>query len=328
MASKHEALFKKYKAVLAPGNIARPKTYFSMGPLSLNLAIGDVRGVPGGRIVQIFGKSSVGKSTLSLDIIRQWQARSEDNVAMCVDFERAYDAGYANNIGVDTSRLAILRADTTEQGLNIVEDAVNNDIKLIIIDSVAAGLPSSELDKHYDDSPKMASNAGLWTRFASRIIPLIDNRDCLIILLNQLRKNFSMMSREEEIPYGGLALQYASSVNIGLQRIKTEDRRITVQATVKKNKVGNPQTRAEFFIDYGFGINHGADIITLAINNGLVNKSGAWYTYDKYKEQGLDNAARNFPLQEIADKMIGSMQTAETTRLSTAGSAEEDGNYV
>lgn len=299
----HEGLLKKYKNYIATADVARPKTKFSLGPLSLNLAVGDPNGVESGKFIQIFGKPASGKSTLSLEMIKAWQQANETNEALYVDFERTFDQRYALNVGVDLKRLFIVRADTTEQGMSIIEQAVEEGIKLVVVDSIAAGMPSSELDKDYTDSPKMASNAGLWTRFANRMVGKIDNKDALVVLLNQMRKNFSMMAREEEIPYGGLALQFATSVSIQMQRIKTEDTRITVQAIIKKNKVGAPNTRAEFYIDYGRGINHKADIINLALNAGIVTRSGAWYSYAGEKAQGLDGACEIFPVETIAAQL-------------------------
>ncbi len=299
MTLRYEELHKLFKNFVLTSSVTRPKTKFSLGPLSVNLAIGDVSGVDSGRFVQIFGKPSVGKSTLALDIVRQWQERDELNDALYVDYERALDQDYANTIVADPNRLYIVRADTTEQGQDIIEAAIDSGVKLIVIDSIAAGMPSNELEKDNQQNPKMASNAGLWTRFTSRIIGKIDNSDTMIILLNQMRKNFSTMSREEEIPWGGLALQFATSVSIALSRIKTEDNRITVQALIKKNKVGNPQQRAEFFIEFGKGIRHDMDVITLAINAGIVTKSGTWYYYKDNKAQGVQGAAELFPLDEI-----------------------------
>lgn len=302
---RYESLRKKYRDVVAEASRARPKTMFSIGPLSLNLAIGNPHGVPAGRFIQLFGMPSVGKSTVALDIVRQWQDRAAENDALYVDFERGFDMQYAANTGVDLDRLIMVRADTTEQGMNVIEAAVREGIKLVVVDSIAAGMPSTELEKGYDDNPKMASNAGLWTRFVNRMIPLIDNNDTLIVLLNQMRKNFSMMSREENIPYGGVALKHASSLDIALSRIKQEDTRITVQALAKKNKVGNPLRRAEFFIEYGRGIRHDLDILTLALDAGIVSRSGAWYSYDGQRAQGLEGAASTFDIGTLRSAVLG-----------------------
>lgn len=303
---RHDALLKgKLGKFITTADVVREKTVFSLGPLSLNLAIGNARGVESGRFVQIFGKPSVGKSTLVMDIIRQWQEVHADNDALYVDFERALDARYINAIGVDLSRLLVVRADTTEQGQNIIEQAIESGIKLIVVDSIAAGVPSSELDKRYDESPKMASGAGLWTRFALRMIPRMDNNDVLVILINQMRKNFSMMSRDEEIPWGGLALQYASSVNVHLQRIETKNDHIGVRATIKKNKVGSPMTTADFDIAYGQGIRHDLDVLTLAQNAGIIGVNGSWYSYGQVKAQGIEGAAATFPVHEIKEVLLG-----------------------
>jgi len=297
-------LLKKYKEFISLGNKERQKTFFSLGPLSVNLSVGDSRGIPSGRLVQVVGKQSSGKSTLALDIMAQHQRTSGLEVVY-IDFERSYDMDYAAAIGIDLGRLYVVRPDTTEQGLNIAEEAIKSgEIKLVVIDSIAAAMPSSELPKDYDDSPKMASNAGLITRFANRIIPLLDNNDALLIVLNQLRKNFSTLSPETEIPFGGMSLQYATAVTLHVTKTSTKDTFQTTQVVVKKNKVSAPQGRCEFTIQYGVGIRHDLDLLTLAIGVGLVVKNGAWLSYNDIKVQGLDKAAVEFPLQEIRDRLL------------------------
>lgn len=301
-----DALLKKYKGIVSLASEPRPKRWFSMGPLGLNLAIGDARGVQSGKIVQVFGKPSSGKSTLSLDVIRQFQRDyPEDAFPLLVDFERAFDPSYAASIGVDLDRLYVVRPDTGEQGLNIVETAiVNEGVKLVVVDSVSAMKPASENDKDYDDNAKMASAAGLVTRFCNRMIGLIDNNDALVIMLNQMRKNFSTMSPEQEIPWGGMALQFATSVSVAMARIRTEDSRMTSQAIIKKNRAGAPQSRTEFFINYGRGIDHDADVLSLACDRGIVFKNGAWFSYGEHKAQGAEKAAREFPMTEIRQKIV------------------------
>lgn len=300
-----EALRKKYKQYIELGSAKRPKSYFSLGPLSLNIAVGDVRGVESGRIVQIVGKQSSGKTTLALDIIA-WHHHMTNQFVLYIDFERSFDQDYAAACGVNLDLLLVARPDTTEQGLTIAEEAIKSgDVKLVIIDSIAAAMPSSEVGKDYEDSMRMASNAGIITRFANRIVPLLDNNDSLVIVLNQLRKNFSTLSPETEVPFGGMALQYATSVTLQTAKIDTKASFQKTQVIVKKNKTNNPQGRTEFTIEYGTGIKHNLDIIDLAIARDIVQQTGkAWYAYGDLKANGKEKAGELFPLEEIKEKII------------------------
>lgn len=299
-----EKLIKKYQDYIQTGDVERPKSWFSLGPLSVNLAVGDPRGVQSGRIVQIVGKQSSGKSTLALEIARQYQEDTKLPV-LYVDFERAYDRNYARSIGVNIADLLMVRPDTTEIGMNIIEDAIKESgIKLVIIDSIAAAMPSTELQKDYDDAQKMAGNATIITRFCNRIVPVLDNYDTLLVVLNQNRKNFSTLSKEDEVPFGGTALQYATSVTLQVTRIETKENYQTTQVIIKKNRTNAPQGRAAFRIDYGKGINAKLDIFELALARGWIEKSGAWYTYKEFKGQGKENASESFPIDELRQRLL------------------------
>jgi len=297
-------LLKKYQDVISLGSIDRPKTMFSLGPLSLNLAVGNPNGVQSGRIIQIAGKYSSGKTTLAQDIVAQHQKATGLPVAY-IDFERAFDKDYAQKIGVNTDKLHIVRADTTEQGLDICEALIKSgDIRLVVIDSVAAAKPSSEDDKSYEDSPKVGGNSIIISRFCNRIVPLIDNNDVLIVLLNQLRANMNTMSPEREIPYGAKSLHFATSVLIRTTNIKTTAEVTDIQAVVHKNKVGAPRHVAQFSIRFDRGIDHAQDIVQLAIERDLVHKSGSWLTYGSKKVQGIERAGAEFPVDEIRARII------------------------
>jgi recombination protein RecA len=278
--------------------------YISLGPLSVNLAVGNPKGIEMGRIIQLVGKPSSGKSTLSLDIIRQYQQEHNADV-FYIDFERSFDPEYAQSCGVDIERVFRIHPDTTEQGFDIAEAVLQEEEhRLIVVDSVAAARPSSEDGKAYGDNPKMASSAGLLTRFCNRINPLLDNTGSTLIMINQLRKNFSMMSPETEIPFGGMALSFYTALTIHLTRIKSEDIRQTVQAVIQKNKKGAPKHRTEFKIVYGLGVDHIEDILTLAEQYNIIQKGGAWYTYGDLKVQGLQRAGEQFPIKEITQKVL------------------------
>lgn len=302
-------LEKHLRTFIQRANQPRIHSFIPIGPLSMNLAIHGPHGVPAGRIIQVFGKPSSGKSTLMLDTIRQYQQQYPGQAPIYVDYERSFSADYAGAMGIDLEDLYIVRPDTTEQGMAVAEACVRNrSTKLVIVDSIAAATPSSEVEKSIEDSPKMASNAGLVTRFVNRINPLLDNNDVMLIVVNQMRKNFSTMSPETEIPYGGLALQFYAAVNILLQAIKNEDDKMTVQAFIRKNKVGAPRTRVQYRIDYGVGIRHDLDILEAGVEAGMITRSGSWMQYnhngEDFRAQGIDKAAQSFPIDRIREQLI------------------------
>lgn len=297
-------LLKKFKEFVALGTVKREHQYVSLGPLSLNLAAGDARGVKAGRLIQIFGKESSGKSTLSLDIIAQYQREHPESPVLFVDFERSFDADYALACGVNLESVLVAKPDTLERGFNIIYSCLEQDIKLIVIDSIAAGLPKSEDEKDAEDNTKMASSAGPITRFVNKVIPMLDDQDALLVVLNQLRANFNTMSPEKEIPFGGMALQFHSALKLHTTKVKTEGTRQTTQVVVKKNKTANPQGRTEFFITYGEGVDHKADILTQAENCGIVIRKGAWYSYGDLKAQGMEGAKETFPIDEIKARLL------------------------
>lgn len=311
MSTAVDSLLKKYNKTLTLASQVKPKSLYSLGTLSLNMAVGNVEGVPGGKIIMLLGKQSSGKSTLAMEGIAAYQRSHPEEQALYIDFERSIDPLYARNMGIDLDRLIVVREDTTEDGLDRCEEFIHAGIKYVVIDSVAAANPKSELDKGYGDSPKMASNAGLMTRFCNRIVPLIDNKDAILVLINQYRKNFSQMSRETEIPWGSLALQYTTSVIISLARIATEGKEQTVQAIIKKNKVGSPQTRTDFVIQYGSGIDHALDILTIALNSGIIQRSGAWYEFNGHKAQGMEKAKSTFPIDELQSLVIQAFNSGD-----------------
>jgi recombination protein RecA len=299
--SSLEELLKKYKETVSLGSIDRVKTRFLIGPPSLNLAIGDWNGVESGNIVQLVGKFSSGKSTLALDIIAQHQ-RAMGLPVIYADFERAYDRRYAEAIGVNTDLIHIVRADSTEEGFSFVEKAIKTEgAKLVVIDSIAAAKPSSENEKDYTDSQKMGGNSPISGRFINRIVPLIDNHDVLLVVLNQLRANFNTMSPERDVPAGGKALHYGTSIMIQLTNIKNTENDTRIQAVIKKNRVGPPRQVTEFTINYGKGIDHTLNIMELAIEKDIVTKAGSWISYNGKKVQGLERACNEFPIDEIKE---------------------------
>lgn len=301
MSSK--AKLQKFKDYL---NIKREYSYVSLGPLSLNIASGDPRGIKAGRMIQIFGKESGGKSTLALDIVAQFQKRRDEDV-MYIDFERSLDEAYAEACGVNVDSLLVATPDTLERGFDIVYAAIDSGVKLIVIDSIAAGLPKSEEEKDAEDNTKMASSAGPITRFVNKVVPMLSDNDVLLVIVNQMRANFNQMSPEKEIPFGGMALQFHTQLKLHVTKLKTEAEKQTTQVVVKKNKTNAPQGRAEFFIRYGAGVDHKADILTLAENQGIIERRGAWYNYGELKAQGMENAKEIFPIEEIKARLLNEL---------------------
>ena len=303
------SILDKYREFITPLSEIEEKPYLSLGPMSINLAVGDLRGIQTGKIIQVVGKHSSGKSTLALDIAAQYQKQNPDQPILYVDFERSVDPKYAAACGINLANVWRIHPDITEVGLDIVEQAIDSGItKLVIIDSVAASKPGSEEGKSFSDNMKVASSAGLLTRFCLRAAGLLDNNNASIVMINQLRKNMSMMSREEEIPFGGMSLQYATSLSIHLQRIKTEESKQTVQAIIKKSKVGAPQSRVEFKIKYGRGIDHVDDLLALAAERGIVSVSGSWVSYGSLKVQGMERAGQEFPMEEIRERIVHELE--------------------
>jgi recombination protein RecA len=291
-----ENVLKEYNKFI---NVTTPVTYFPSSLLSLNEILGG--GLRSGRLYEIVGDRSAGKTTLSLDFI----ANAQKNGYTCVyvDFERTYDEVYAKTCGVSDD-LIIVKADTTETGLTIVEELIKAGAKVIVIDSIPAAVPSSEMDKDYNDSEKMASAAGIITRFCKRIVPIADNHGAIIITLNQYRANISTMSRKEKKFYGPFQLHYTASAIIELVRIKNEDTNTIVRATLDKNKTGAEKLSCEFTVIYGKGLDVAAEVIEYAIDKGIIQKKGAWYYYGELKAQGLEQAKELFPIGEIRNKLM------------------------
>lgn len=307
---KFGSVLDKYSSFITRASDMQKHPYLSLGPLSVNIAGGNYRGIEMGRIIQLVGRPSSGKSTLSLDIIRQYQHDYPDHDVLYVDFERSLDPEYAASCGVDIDRVLRVHADTTEQGFDIIEAVVQEeDHRLIVVDSVAAARPSSEDNKGYSDNPKMASSAGILSRFCNRINPILDNTGSAVIMINQLRRNFNTLSPETEIPFGGMALSFYTAMTIHLTRTKTEDVKQTVQAVIYKNKKGAPKHRAEFKIVYGTGVDHVEDVLEVARSMGIVSKSekGGWYTYGELKAQGSEKAAGVLPIDEIRERIISQL---------------------
>ena len=274
------------------------------GSLSLDIALG-LGGVPKGRIVEIYGPESSGKTTVALHMVAEVQKRG--GIAGFIDAEHALDPVYAKNIGVDIDNLYISQPDNGEQALEITETMVRSGaVDIIIVDSVAALVPKAEIDGDMGDS-HVGLQARLMSQALRKLTGVISKSNCSVIFINQLREKVGVMFGNPETTTGGRALKFYSSIRLDVRRIEALKQGGEVignrtRVKVGKNKIAPPFKEAEFDIMFGKGISREGDILDLAANNNIVNKSGAWYAYNGEKiGQGRENAKQY--LKEHADVM-------------------------
>ena len=263
------------------------------GSLSLDLALG-LGGIPKGRIVESYGPESSGKTTVTLHMIAEVQKRG--GIAGFIDAEHALDPVYAKNIGVDIDNLYISQPDCGEQALEITETMVRSGaVDIIVVDSVAALVPKAEIDGDMGDS-HVGLQARLMSQALRKLTAVISKSNCTVIFINQLREKVGVMFGNPETTTGGRALKFYSSVRLDVRRIESLKQGGEVignrtRVKVVKNKIAPPFKEAEFDIMFGEGISMVGDILDLAAENNIVNKSGAWYAYDGNKiGQGRENA--------------------------------------
>lgn len=298
----------------------------STGSLSLDLALG-VGGLPKGRIIEIYGPESSGKTTLALHCIAQGQ-KGGGNAAF-IDVEHALDPVYARALGVDVDSLLVSQPDTGEQALEITESLVRSGaIDVIVVDSVAALVPRAEIEGEMGDS-HVGLQARLMSQALRKLAGAISKSNCVAVFINQLREKVGVIYGNPEVTPGGRALKFYASVRIDIRRIETlkangEMIGSRTRAKVVKNKVAPPFKEAEFDVMYGQGISRTGELLDLAVKLNIVQKSGAWFSYnDKRLGQGRDNVKEYFKntpdlASEIEKKVIDSINSVYDSRPSVS----------
>ena len=264
------------------------------GSISVDAAIG-IGGVPRGRVVEVFGPESSGKTTLALSVVAQAQKRG-GGIAAFIDAEHALDAEYARKLGVDIDNLLVSQPDSGEQALEIAEMLVrSNAVDIIVVDSVAALVPKAELEGEMGDS-HVGLQARLMSQALRKLTAIVSKSKTCLIFINQIREKIGVMFGNPETTTGGRALKFYASVRIDIRRIASlkDGEEVTgARAKVKvvKNKCAAPFRQAEFDIDYGEGISRTGELIDLGVDHKLVVKSGAWYSYGDIRiGQGRENS--------------------------------------
>ena len=284
----------------------------STGSLGLDIALG-IGGLPKGRIIEIFGPESSGKTTLTLHVVAEEQKKG--GVCAFVDAEHALDPQYARKLGVNLDELLISQPDTGEQALEIVDTLVRSGaVSLVVVDSVAALTPKSEIEGDMGDM-QMGSQARLMSQAMRKLTASIGRSNCMVIFINQIRMKIGVMYGSPETTTGGNALKFYASVRLDIRRISTlkdRDEAIGNQVRVKvvKNKVAPPFKQVEFDIMFGEGVSKVGELIDLGVKAGIVEKSGAWFSYNSQRlGQGRENSKgflRDNP--EIAGKIEASIR--------------------
>ncbi|MCF6346461.1 MAG: recombinase RecA [Thiomicrorhabdus sp.] len=307
---------------MGDSSVSRDIEYVSTGSLGLDLALG-IGGLPKGRVVEIYGPESSGKTTLTLHVIAEMQKLG--GTAAFIDAEHALDPSYAEKLGVDVDNLLVSQPDTGEQALEITDSLVRSGaVDIVVIDSVAALTPKAEIEGDMGDS-HMGLQARLMSQALRKLTSNIKRTNTLVIFINQLRMKIGVMFGNPETTTGGNALKFYASVRLDIRRIgaiKKGDEILGNETRVKvvKNKVAPPFKQVQFDILYGKGISREGEIIDLGVKEGFIEKSGSWYAYggkkvgqgkDNVRQYLLDNPAVS---EEIMDKIKAVLMPAKAEK--------------
>ncbi|MAV75534.1 MAG: recombinase RecA [Cellvibrionales bacterium] len=298
----------------------------STGSLGLDIALG-IGGLPKGRVVEVYGPESSGKTTLTLQVVAECQKAG--GTAAFVDAEHALDPGYAEKLGVDVESLLVSQPDTGEQALEVTDMLVRSGaVDIIIVDSVAALTPRAEIEGEMGDH-HVGLQARLMSQALRKITGNIKRSNCMVIFINQIRMKIGVMFGSPETTTGGNALKFYSSVRLDIRRtgaVKKGDEVIGNETRVKvvKNKVAPPFRQAEFQIMYGEGIYHMGEVIDIGVKQGLIDKAGAWYSYKGDRiGQGKANSARFLEENtDIANEIEGLIRGALLAKVATQDTEE------
>ena len=298
--------------------------YIPTGALALDIALG-IGGVPKGRVIEIYGPESSGKTTLAQHIVAESQKKG--GIAAFIDAEHALDPEYARNLGVNVDELLISQPDTGEQALEITEELVRSGaIDVIVIDSVAALVPKAEIEKAMDEQ-QMGLQARLMSKALRKLTGIVGKTNTTVIFINQLRQKIGIMFGNPETTTGGNALKYYASVRLDIRRIDSvknkdgEDIGNRVKVKVVKNKVAPPFRIAEFDIIYGKGICAIGNILDVAVNMDIVKKAGAWFSYNDEKlGQGRDKSKE---FLEANPDILAEIETKVREKLAAAKKANQ-----
>jgi recombination protein RecA len=303
----------------------------STGSLGLDIALG-IGGLPKGRVIEIFGPESSGKTTLALHAIAE--AQKKGGTAAFIDAEHALDPGYAKKLGVNIDELIVSQPDTGEQALEITDTLVrSNAVDVLVIDSVAALVPRAEIEGEMGDS-HVGLQARLMSQALRKITGSISRSNCTVIFINQIRMKIGVMYGSPETTTGGNALKFYASVRLDIRRtgqIKDRDDIVgnTTRVKVVKNKVAPPFKQVEFDIMYGEGISKTGEILDLGVKAGIVEKSGAWFSYDSIRiGQGRENSKmylkENPEVAERLEKAIRGKIEVVAEEMMTGPEADDD----
>ena len=340
-AKKLDTVFSQIEKQFGEGSLmklgsdqVRKIPSISTGALSIDLALG-IGGVPKGRVIEIYGPESSGKTTLSLHIAAE--AQKAGGVAAFIDAEHALDPIYASALGVDVDELLVSQPDTGEQALEIANMLIDSEgVDVVVIDSVAALVPQAEIDGEMGQS-HVGLQARLMSQALRKLTSSINKTQTTVIFINQIREKIGVMWGSPETTSGGRALKFYASVRIDIRRIETlkigaEMIGNRVRAKVVKNKVAPPFKEAQFDIMFGQGISREGSLLDVGVDHGIVRKAGAWFTYDEIQlGQGKENSKRF--LRENADialqletdvyKAVGIIESDEATEEDTVEESED-----